>query len=135
MNTLKAGCFLINLQKKEVALVYRVKQNDYSFPKGHCEEGESLTQCAIRETAEETKRIAKIIDSIPPVVQKYSTPRGEDCECYMYLATDEGASDNDSTDSHPTVWVDYREVNDRLSYENLRIIYAEIYPHILNLFA
>lgn len=35
METLKAGCFLINRETKEIALIYRKKQNDYSFPKGH----------------------------------------------------------------------------------------------------
>ena len=51
METLKAGCFLINRETKEIALIYRKKQNDYSFPKGHVEDGESLKEAAIRETA------------------------------------------------------------------------------------
>ena len=61
METLKAGCFLINIETKNVALVYRIKQNDYSFPKGHKEDNETLEQCAIRETAEETRRVAEIV--------------------------------------------------------------------------
>ena len=57
---LKAGCILINQKNKKIALVYRQKQKDYSFPKGHLEDGESLIECAIRETAEETKRNGEI---------------------------------------------------------------------------
>ena len=58
MITEKAGCFLIKKETKEIALIYRKKQEDYSFPKGHVENGESLKDAAIRETAEETRRAA-----------------------------------------------------------------------------
>ena len=46
--TLKAGIILIN--KNKIALIYRDNYNDYSFPKGHLEDNESLIECAIRET-------------------------------------------------------------------------------------
>ena len=42
MITEKAGCFLIKKETKEIALIYRKKQNDYSFPKGQWEKGETL---------------------------------------------------------------------------------------------
>ena len=105
---------------REIALVYRVKQNDYSFPKGHLEENESLLECAIRETAEETKRDCKIVENIKPYIDRYTTPRGERCECYMYVAIDTGKSDNDSTDTHDLIWVPFEEVEDKLSYESLK---------------
>ena len=54
MKTYKAGTILVNLANKKIGLTYRVKQNDYSFPKGHLEEGETLQECAVRETEEET---------------------------------------------------------------------------------
>ena len=87
METLKAGCFLINKETKEIALIYRRKQNDYSFPKGHVENGEALKEAAIRETAEETKRIADIIEEYAPYVEKYTTPKGENCICYMFFCS------------------------------------------------
>ena len=40
MATLKAGVILIN--KDKVCLIYRDYYNDYSFPKGHLENNESL---------------------------------------------------------------------------------------------
>lgn len=85
METLKAGCFLVNVETKNVALVYRAKQNDYSFPKGHKENDETLEQCAIRETAEETRRVAEIVNEFEPYIERYTTPRGENCVCYMYV--------------------------------------------------
>ena len=58
METLKAGCFLIDKVNQSIALIYREKQKDYSFPKGHVDPGEDIRSTAIRETAEEIKRVA-----------------------------------------------------------------------------
>ena len=49
---------MIKKETKEIALICRKKQEDYSFPKGHVENGESLKDAAIRESAEETRRAA-----------------------------------------------------------------------------
>lgn len=76
METLKAGCFLVDLEKRAMAIVYREKQKDYSFPKGHVEDGETLEQTAVRETAEETKRDVRIVKNIKPYIEKYTTPAG-----------------------------------------------------------
>ena len=120
MKTLKAGCFLINTQTKCVAIVHREKQNDYSFPKGHVEDGEDIKVAALREVAEETKREARIIEQFKPFVEEYTTPKGEDCICYMYIAEDIGASDNDSWDMHDTLWVHFDKVEEILSYPSLK---------------
>lgn len=120
MITKKAGCFLIKKETKEIALIYRKKQEDYSFPKGHVEEGESIKEAAVRETAEETKRVAQIIDKYEPFVDKYTTPRGENCDCYMFFAIDKGASDNQSEDTHDVAWTQFDNVEETLSYESLK---------------
>ena len=69
--TKKAGCILINPTNKTVALVYREKQDDYSFPKGHMEGEETLIECAIRETEEETKRDCIILEENPIYIENY----------------------------------------------------------------
>lgn len=120
MATQKAGCFLINRETKEIALIYRKKQNDYSFPKGHVEKGESLKETAIRETAEETKRVALIIDKYEPYLEKYTTDKGEECICYMFFAIDDGVSDNESEDTHDVIWTPFDKVEDILSYDSLK---------------
>ena len=120
MATQKAGCYLVNKEKRSIAIIYRDKQKDYSFPKGHLEDGEDLKTCAIRETAEETKWDCKIVEDISPTIEKYTTPKGEECECYMYTAIDLGKSDNDSLDTHYTYWVDIDKVESTLSYDGLK---------------
>lgn len=114
--TKKGGCILIDPEKECVALVYRKKPNDYSFPKGHIEEGESLIDCAIRETNEETKREVALVSSSPIHIESYRTPKGEFVEVYYYLGIDNGKSSNRSWDTHPVVWVPFEEVYDKLTY-------------------
>lgn len=135
MEVIKAGCFLVNIEKKSIAIVYRAKPKDFTFPKGHLEAGETLEQCAIRETAEETKRIAEIVTSIEPNVEKYILTTGEDCTCYMYVAIDRGASDNTSEDTHDTYWIPFDEVEDKLSYPSLKNVWRSVKGKIAPLLA
>lgn len=134
METFKAGCFLVNTENKNVALVFRQKQQDYSFPKGHLDEGETLEECAVRETAEETKRVAEIIKGYEPFVEKYTTPRGEECVCYMYIAKDKGPSANTSEDTHPTCWIPYDDVEEKLTYDSLKNTWRAVKGNIKKLF-
>ncbi len=119
----KAGCILVNIKDRTIALVYRKKQNDYSFPKGHVEKNEELVECAIRETAEETKRKAMLLEKEPIYVDQYITSNGEDVTMYYYLAKDIGKSYNDSMDTHETFWIPFDEVYDKLSYSNLKLVW------------
>lgn len=134
METIKAGCYLVDLKNKKVALVYREKRNDWSFPKGHKEEGETIEECAVRETAEETKRVAQIVPEIEPVVERYQTPAGEKCACYMFVAIDKGHSDNDSWDTHDTYFIDVDKVEEKLTYEDLKQSWKSVLPKIKKLF-
>ena len=134
METIKAGCYLVDVKNKKIALVYREKRNDWSFPKGHKEEGETIEACAVRETAEETKRVAQIVPEIEPVVERYQTPAGEKCVCYMFVAIDKGHSDNDSWDTHDTYFIDVDKVEEKLTYEDLKQSWKGILPKIKKLF-
>jgi 8-oxo-dGTP pyrophosphatase MutT (NUDIX family) len=58
----------------EVLLVHRPRYDDWSFPKGKCEPGESDEDCGAREVLEETGIRAELQDQMPEV--RYRDRRG-----------------------------------------------------------
>ncbi len=119
MLTRKAGTVLLNKQTNQIGLVYRKKYGDLSFPKGHLEEDETLKECAIRETIEETGRLCHLIEDSPLDIMHYVTSNGERVENYMYLAQDDGEALEESKDPEILVWVDIDNVSRSLDYPNL----------------
>ncbi len=119
MLTRKAGTVLLNKQTNQIGLVYRKKYGDLSFPKGHLEEDETLKECAIRETIEETGRLCHLIEDAPLDIMHYVTSNGERVENYMYLAQDDGEALEESKDPEILVWVDIDNVSRSLDYPNL----------------
>ena len=128
--TKKAGCIVLDVNNKTIALVYREKQNDYSFPKGHLEENESLKECAIRETAEEIKTHVSLVNHFKPFPLRYVNKKGERCLCYYFLAIDEKHSDNASTDTHELVWKNIEDVEKTLTHQSLQKIWKYFLPKI-----
>lgn len=121
----KAGCILINIENKKVALVHRLRYNDYSFPKGHQEGNESLMECAIRETEEETCHLCHIVSEIG--INNYSDYEG-DVNVYMFLAIDDGKVSKvlNPREIEETVWVSFEEVETLLSYDNLKEFWNKV---------
>ena len=58
----------------EVLLVHRPRYDDWSWPKGKLEPGETLPECAVRETAEETG--AEVVLGVPLTSVEYPLPDG-----------------------------------------------------------
>jgi 8-oxo-dGTP diphosphatase len=50
------------LRSGNVLLVHRPKYDDWTFPKGKCEEGESDEDCALREVREETGLRCELVE-------------------------------------------------------------------------
>lgn len=123
----KAGCILINKELKKIGLVYRKKLNDYSFPKGHLEENETLLECAVRETTEETGRDCKLISDKEIGVIEYTNYEGQ-IKTYMFLALDKGKTNKKiaEKDKEELVWVNYNEVESKLSYQNLKDFWNKV---------
>ena len=79
-----------------------------------------MKDAAIRESAEETRRAAEIVDKYNPFVERYITPRGEDCVCYMFFAIDKGESNNQCEYTHDLILTPFDEAEEKLSYDNLK---------------
>ena len=122
MKIQKAGVVLLNPANHKIGLIYREKQNDYSFPKGHLEEGETLPECAVRETEEETMRANHLLSDKEIDILTYTTPSGEVCENYMYIAIDDGPTTKEiaDIDKEDSRWFEVDEVYDLLTYDNLK---------------
>lgn len=130
MITKKAGCILVNLETKKIALVCR--DGNYSFPKGHMEDAENIKQCAIRETIEETGHKCHLIKEDEISIIQYITPKGQDVENYFYLAADDGTTTEkiNDEDREQTVWIDFEDVEKTLSHDNLIEMWGNIKEEI-----
>ena len=122
----KAGCILINIQNKEIALVCR--NGKYSFPKGHLEKNETLKECAVRETKEETGHNCHLIQNSEIAVINYKNSKNENVENYFYLAIDDGITNDKikEEDKEKTEWIEYSEVETMLSHQNLKEFWKTI---------
>ena len=135
MKTQKAGTILINKEKRQIGLVYRVTRKDLTFPKGHVEEGETIDLCAIRETEEETGHFCHLLSEEAFSTLSYTTPDQEEVEAHFFIALDDGKSNNISPDPEILVWIDIDDVDKSLSYDNLKILWEdakEIVMKVLN---
>lgn len=125
---LKAGAIILSKEnKRNVVLLFRGKHNDWSFPKGHIEEGEDAVQTMIREMKEETGLNIQILRNLPDI--EYSYRDGTTISTKMFLVN----SLDDSLlklefDTDKIMWVDYMSVVDQVSYDNLKEYFKLITP-------
>ncbi|MBQ9313671.1 MAG: NUDIX domain-containing protein [Clostridia bacterium] len=133
----KAGTILLNLETKQIGLVYRQKKDDYSFPKGHLEKGETLQECAVRETEEETLRANHLYSEKEVDTLRYLTPAGEDVESHVYIAIDDGPTNKNIPlkDREELRWVAMAEVENILSYNDLKELWRKVLPLVEKIFS
>ena len=133
MATQKAGTILINLRNKKIALVYRRDKLGYEFPKGHLEKGETLEECAIRETEEETERKSHIIEKLGVV--NYITGKGENVELHLYLAIVDGKSHEviEENLKEKLYWFSVDEVDSKLNYEDTKRFWENTKQKVMDL--
>ena len=100
----------------EVALVHRPRYDDWSFPKGKLDRGETMPFAAVREVAEETGVRARLGPLLHDV--HYAVPEGD--KLVRYWAAEAVGSDafpaNDETDE--LRWVAPEEAGGLLSYRH-----------------
>jgi 8-oxo-dGTP diphosphatase len=105
----------------DVVLVHRPKYDDWTFPKGKAEAGESDEDCALREVAEETGLRCRLRDELPSTEYVDSRGRPKRVRWWrMDPVTDDGFSPNDEVDE--VRWVSTEEASRWLTYDRDRVL-------------
>lgn len=119
MATRKAGAIIFHPDNSRILLVYRSSHDDWSFPKGHIEPGETPEEAMVREVQEETGlEVTDIISTLPD--HEYLNGSGTQCVTYMYhvqVAETELVTEHEGDRLE---WIPVDEVEDQLTYENLK---------------
>ncbi|PIY61967.1 hypothetical protein COY93_04460 [Candidatus Uhrbacteria bacterium CG_4_10_14_0_8_um_filter_58_22] len=127
----KAGAVVLSKSDPSlVALIFRAGHGDWSFPKGHVEEGETSVRAMAREVAEETGLSVHSV-GVPLPAMEYDHPSGSHVILDMFLAqSEDDTALRTEFNGDRVVWVDYAEVADRLSHENVRQYYSGVQARI-----
>jgi 8-oxo-dGTP diphosphatase len=108
----------------QTALVHRPVQQDWSYPKGKLEEGETYEVAALREVFEETGFVCRLLRFVGHT--EYTDRKGRPkLVAYWVMAAEEGAFvPNAEVDE--LRWVDVDEAGSLLSYPRDRELLAVV---------
>ncbi len=118
----KAGAIIIREENgsKKVLLAHRSRGfNDWSFPKGHIEAGETPEVTAKREVMEETGLDIELLEELPPIV--YKSNEGT-VKQYTFLAHEKGGKLQNNDENDKLAWMTYENARGTLSYPNLQVL-------------
>lgn len=123
----KAGAIVLHhADAAKIALIYRAKEKDWSFPKGHIESGETPLVACIREVEEEIGLKVDVLSQLPD--NEYLHKTGRKIITHMYLVRSKGGHFIPEHPEDKIEWVDLQEVKNRLVYDNLKNYYHNILP-------
>ena len=132
--THKAGAIILSRNdSSKILLIHSGKTNDWQFPKGHVEPGETDLQAMHREIKEETGLDVRVLRILP--VFEYKNKIDGDIVLQMYWVRSEGdAALQKEFENDELVWVSYGEAKEKLTYDDLKEYYDGcILPEILPL--
>jgi 8-oxo-dGTP diphosphatase len=115
----KAAGGLVVRDDGRVAVVHRPRYDDWSFPKGKLDAGETWERAALREVQEEIGLRCRLDDELPAT--EYRVPRGRKVVRYWRMRPESGEfSPNEEVDE--VRWVTPEEAAGLLSYEHDRAL-------------
>lgn len=104
----------------EVLLAHRPNHQDWTFPKGKLDEGETLRCCALREVREETGLACATHDRLEPVFYRDARDRDKGV-VYWTMTVESGAYvPNDEVDA--VGWFDLKSAEAILTYSHDRAL-------------
>lgn len=122
MTIYAAGAILWREEKGKllIALIHRNRHDDWSFPKGKVDPGETFPQAAVREILEETGLKIKLGAKLPTA--EYKVPSGEKKEVHYWAArvSDKAMSESTFKPSEEVAkvdWVSPEKAHELLTYK------------------
>lgn len=100
----------------EVVVVHRPRYDDWTFPKGKLEKGESFRDAARREVVEETGLECELGDELPSV--EYVDDRGRSKIVRYWAMTVVGGSFEPNDEVDRLEWLAPGAASERLTYEH-----------------
>lgn len=104
----------------EVLLVHRPAQDDWTFPKGTCHDGESDEDCALREVEEETGLRCRLGDELPATRYIHRRGRLKRVRYWAMTVIDGTFAPNNEVDE--TRWCPIAEAAETLTYPKDRAV-------------
>ena len=101
-----------------VLLVHRAKYDDWAFPKGKLDAGESWEEAAVREVEEETGLRCELGPYVGST--HYPVPQGEKEVRYYRMSSDDEAHPQNEIDE--LRWVAFDEARELLTYDYDRVL-------------
>jgi len=98
----------------EVLVVHRPQYDDWSFPKGKCEEGETDEACALREVQEETGLVCARERELPSTA--YHDSRGRQKRVRYWRLRVHGGQLSYVHEVDEALWLSPAEAEELLSY-------------------
>ncbi len=116
----------------EFLLIHRPRYDDWSFPKGKLDPGETDEECALRELTEETGLVGELGVELTAVEYVDHRDRPKRVRYWLVTMTDsttDGCATDDFVENDEVdelVWKAAAEASSALSYDHDRALLAEV---------
>lgn len=124
----QAGAIVVRSGKSEPRILLvtaRRNPNNWIFPKGHVEEGETLKAAAVREAREEAGIEGKVVGPAGRMAYKF----GENTYRVHYFVV-KTADSGRQREGRRLRWLKYKQALRWLSYDETRDLLREAWPRI-----
>ena len=123
------GCIIIEDQK---VLLIKQKDENWGFPKGHVEEGETEEETAAREVKEETN-IDVEIESSKKYEMEYKLPNGNLKQVVLFMAKKIGGEEKRQQEEIAELnWYTLEEALEILTFNNTKEVLRKVIKEFKN---